>query len=282
MSRTRTRDYRLGWIPDVPDIRDIPFKTLFKIPTSLPEKTDIRSGCSAIEDQGALGSCTAQALVGALEFLQLRAIREGMDCEYADLSRLFVYYNTREAMGTVHEDSGAMLRTGIKELKRRGSCRESLWPYIISKFTRKPSPPCYEEAMQHQVTGYQRLSSLHEMKTCLAMGLPFVFGFAVYEHVTSDAVARSGRIRMPKPSERMLGGHAVMAVGYNDSNGHFAFRNSWGAGWGKSGYGELPYGYLDSRELSDDFWSIQSTESHCFIPRLPKPKRCKRFIKRSQ
>lgn len=270
MSRNRSRFHKLGWIPDVPDTRDVPFKTVFRLPAKLPPSADLRSLCSDIEDQCELGSCTAQALVGALEFLQLAAIREGMDCEFADLSRLFVYYNTREAMGTVHEDSGAMLRTGIKELKRRGSCRESQWPYIIKRFTNKPSKPCYDEAMDHQVTGYQRLASLREMKSCLSIGLPFVFGFAVYEHVMSDTVASSGRIRMPGRSERMLGGHAVMAVGYDDSDGHLLFRNSWGAGWGKAGYGELPYAYAESRELSDDFWCIQSSESHCYLPRPKK------------
>ncbi len=270
MGRNTARCHTLGWIPDVPDIRDIPFKTVFRMPPGLPARTDLRSICPAVEDQGGLGSCTAQALAGALEFLQLLAIREGMDCDFADLSRLFIYYNTREAMGTVHEDSGAMLRTGIKELKRRGSCRESLWPYIISKFTHKPSKPCYNEAMDHQVTAYQRLASLREMKSCLAMGLPFVFGFAVYEHVMTDAVARSGRIRMPARAERMLGGHAVMAAGYDDSTKRLLFRNSWGTGWGKAGYGELPYAYAESRELSDDFWCVQSSESHCYLPRPKK------------
>jgi C1A family cysteine protease len=133
MKRNRLPFYALGWLPDIPDIRDIPFRTVFKLPAKLPPKADCREFCSVIEDQGELGSCTAQALVGALEFLQLRAISKGLDCGFSDLSRLFVYYNTREAMGTVREDSGASLRTGIKELKRRGACRESAWPYIPAK-----------------------------------------------------------------------------------------------------------------------------------------------------
>ena len=155
-----------------------------------------------------------------------------------------------------------MLRTGIKTLKAQGVCRESLWPYAIRRFTAKPPAACFTEAADHQVTAYQRLNALAEMKACLAMGLPFVFGFAVYEHVMSAAVARTGRIRLPGKSERMLGGHAVMAVGYQESTRMVLFRNSWGAAWGRSGYGEMPYAYLDSRELSDDFWCIQGTESN--------------------
>lgn len=259
------KTYKLGWLPDVPDVRDVPFNAIFKTPRALPRSVDLSAQCSAVEDQGALGSCTAQALVGALEFLQLRAIEQGMKCAYADLSRLFVYYNTREAMGTVHEDSGAMLRVGIKQLARRGSCPERDWPYIVSRFAEKPPNNCYTKALKHKATSYQRLLSLQEMKACLAMGMPFVFGFAVYEHVMSNAVARTGVIRLPSKGERMLGGHAVMAVGYDDRGKVVLFRNSWGEDWGKKGCGRIPYAYLESRELSDDFWCIQTVQSHCYL-----------------
>ena len=262
--------YKLGWLPDVPDTRDIPFTAIFRIPRKLPAHTDLRAGCSPVEDQENLGSCTAQALVGALEFLQLHDLNDARrsPAMFRDLSRLFVYYNERAASGTVQEDSGAMLRTGIKTLKAQGVCRENLWPHEIRRFTAKPTAACFAEAADHQVTAYQRLNrtspvdALAEMKACLAMGLPFVFGFAVYEHVMSAAVARTGRIRLPGKSERMLGGHAVMAVGYQESTRMVLFRNSWGAAWGCSGYGQMPYAYLTSRELSDDFWCIQGTESN--------------------
>lgn len=271
--------YKLGWLPDVPDTRDIPFAAVFRIPRKLPARADLRAGCSPVEDQESLGSCTAQALVGALEFLELRALSAPSDkseianpkskiSRFRDLSRLFVYYNERAASGTVQEDSGAMLRTGIKTLKAQGVCREALWPYAIRRFTEKPTATCYTEAADHQVTAYQRLNrtspvdALAEMKACLAMGLPFVFGFAVYEHVMSAAVARTGRIRLPGKGERMLGGHAVMAVGYQENTRMVLFRNSWGAAWGQAGYGQMPYAYLESRELSDDFWCIQGTESN--------------------
>ncbi len=278
--------YHLGWIPDVPDQRDIPFAAVFRIPRKLPLGTDLRAACSAVEQQGKLGSCTAQALVGALEFLELKAQNAGPKSQVAsrrsktedvqpstfdfrlsrfhDLSRLFVYYNERLAMGTVREDSGAMLRIGIKALKKQGVCRETLWPYNVARFAVKPSAACYAEAARHQVTAYQRLNTLSEMKTCLAMGLPFVFGFAVYEHVMSAAVKRTGKIRLPKPSERMVGGHAVMAVGYRERTRSLVFRNSWGTAWGRAGYGEIPYAYLESRNLSDDFWCIQGTESDLY------------------
>ncbi len=256
--------YKLGWIPDVPDQRDVLFSTMFRVPRKFPAQVDLRKDCSAVEAQGTLGSCTAQALVGALEFLQLRELKSKSKTRFRDLSRLFVYYNERFAMGTVREDSGAMLRTGIKTLKAQGVCREKLWPYKISRFANKPTETCYTEALDHQVTAYQRLKSLKEMKACLAMGLPFVFGFSVYEHVMSDAVTKTGKIRLPKQTERMLGGHAIMAVGYRERSKVLLFRNSWGKEWGQKGYGELPFAYLESRELSNDLWCIQSTESNLY------------------
>jgi C1A family cysteine protease len=105
------------------------------------------------------------------------------------------------------------------------------------------------------------------MKACLAMGVPFVFGFSVYDHVMTAAVARSGAIRMPKPKERLQGGHAVMAVGYDDTTQTLLIRNSWGEGWGKQGYGTLPYGYLTDRNLSDDFWCIHATANDLYAMR---------------
>lgn len=256
--------HKMGWLPDVPDLRDIPFSKKFRLPRKLPFGVDLRGACSDVKDQGKLGSCTAHALTGALEFLQLAALSPEELERYRDLSRLFVYYNTRKSMGTIHEDSGAMLRTAIKTLKLLGVCREKLWPYIISRFAERPPKKCYAEALNHTVTGYQRLDALREMKACLAMGLPFVFGFAVYEHVMSESVARTGRIRLPGRGERMLGGHAVMAVGYRDRTGTLIFRNSWGRKWGQAGYGEMPYAYPQSRELTDDFWCIQSTKSDLY------------------
>ncbi len=264
LKKSMKTKYALGWVPDVPDVRDVPFSAVFRVPRQAPAAVDLRAGCSAVENQGALGSCTAQALVGGLEFLQLRDLDrlggvKGKSLPYRDLSRLFVYYNTRALMGTINEDSGAMLRTGLKSLRKTGVCLEDLWPYVIERFTERPPETCYQAALDCRVQAYQRLGSLAEMKACLAGGLPFVYGFAVYAHVMEAATARTGRIRLPCRNERMLGGHAVLAVGYRDRDKMVIFRNSWGAPWGDAGYGEMPYAYLESRELSDDFWCIQST-----------------------
>jgi len=211
--------------------------------------------CSEVEDQGELGSCTANALAGAIEFLQRK---NGVTFE--DMSRLFIYYNERVVINSVNTDSGAMLRDGIKTLAKQGVCDEGLWPYEVKRFSVKPPAKCYRDALNHQVTEYRRILSLREMKTCLAEGLPFVFGFMVYESFETLEVARTGVVSMPGKKETALGGHAVMAVGYDDSASRFLVRNSWGVGWGMKGYFTMPYQYLESRDLSDDFWAIRAGE----------------------
>lgn len=241
-----------GWVPDLPDQRDYLFSAVLRVPAVLPKSVDLRPLCSAVEDQCQLGSCTANALAGALEYLERK---DGVVFE--DFSRLFIYYNERAIEHTIKSDSGAMIRDGIKTLAKQGVCSEKSWPYRVSKFDIKPGAACYKQALKHKITSYDRILTLYEMRACLAEGFPFVFGFTVYESFESQKVAKTGIVPMPKMGERQLGGHAVLAVGYDDSAKRFLVRNSWGEGWGLKGYFTMPYDYLADRNLSDDLWTIR-------------------------
>ena len=178
---------RYGWTPDLPDGRDYLFGARRPLLAVLPPSVDLRASCSPVEDQGQLGSCTANALAGALEFLEKKD-----KVGFSDLSRLFIYYNERVIEHTPKADSGAMIRDGIKALAKQGVCAETSWPYAVSKFAVKPSVKCYTEAQKHTITSYERLQTQDEMRACLAEGFPFVFGFTVYEAFESAAVAKSG------------------------------------------------------------------------------------------
>jgi C1A family cysteine protease len=245
-------NHHYGWVPDIPDHRDYLFAAVYRAPKKLPPVIDLRPTCSPIEDQKTLGSCTANALAGALEFLERK---DGVP--FTDLSRLYIYYNERVIEHTVASDSGAQLRDGIKTLCKQGVCSEKKWPYKISKFKTKPSPACYTEGATHIITSYQRILTLNDMRSCLAAGFPFVFGFTVYESFESSDVARTGVVPMPAKGEPVLGGHAVVAVGYSDADKRFLVRNSWGTKWGQAGYCTMPYAYLDDANLAGDMWTIR-------------------------
>ena len=244
---------RYGWIPDLPDQRDHLYAAPPAFLSALPPSTDLRASCPAVYDQGQLGSCTANAIGGAIEFDRLPQ-------KLPDFvpSRLFIYYNERVIEGTVNSDSGAQIRDGIKTVASQGVCPEPEWPYDIAKFAQKPSAKAYTDAATDRAVSYQSLvQDLNQMKGCLASGYPFVFGFTVYESFETAAVAQSGHARMPGPGERVIGGHAVMAVVYEDANQWFLVRNSWGARWGLAGYFTLPYSYLIQPGLATDLWTIR-------------------------
>jgi len=243
-----------GWLRDIPDQRDHLYAAPPAILTALPPSVDLRNQCPPVYDQGQLGSCTANGIAGAIQF---ERIKQNLKPDFIP-SRLFIYYNERVIEHTVNSDSGAMIRDGIKSVATQGDCPESEWPYDITKFAVKPPPNDYKDAHRYKTVQYQKLvSSLNQLKGCLASGYPIVFGFTVYDSFESPQVAQTGVVPMPGPTEQVLGGHCVVAVGYDDSQQRFLVRNSWGTGWGIQGYCTMPYAYLTDPNLASDFWTIR-------------------------
>jgi C1A family cysteine protease len=287
----------MGWLPDYPDTRDYTvnsdavssklkalgqkdsvramLKKVGVIETkkvTMSPSVDLRPWCPAIEDQDALGSCTANAGVGIVEYFENRAFGT-----HTNASRLFLYKATRDLLGWTG-DTGAYLRTTMGALVLFGVPPEKYWPYVIAKFDTEPSGFLYAFAQNYQAISYFRVDPagtprdalLNRIKLLLAYGIPSMFGFTVYSSISQAAM--SGEIPFPAPGEGVLGGHAIVAVGYDDNKkikndnpggiqtkGALLIRNSWGGGWGVDGYGWLPYEYL-LKWQAVDWWSLLKNE----------------------
>lgn len=240
-----------GWRKQLGDARDLVYRPVHA--GLIPPSADLRPEMPPIVDQGQLGSCTANAIAAAHEFAQMKQHEKA----FAP-SRLFIYYNERAMEGTVKSDAGAVIRDGFKSISKQGVCPETSWPYNIAKFTQKPTAKCYAAAAKHKAVQYLAVTqTLDQMRRCLADGFPFVFGISVYESFESDTVSRSGIVPMPGHGEAMLGGHAICAVGYDDTTHYFLCRNSWGVDWGMGGYFVLPYDYLTRSSLASDMWAVR-------------------------
>jgi len=275
--------YGMGWIPDYPDFRDYTEKTE-EVKTvlgerrpikakGLPSSVDLREWCPPVEDQGSLGSCTAHAGVGMIEYYERKSFHRHMDA-----SRLFLYKVTRNLM-KMKGDIGGYLRTTMGAMVLFGVPPEDYWPYKEDEkeFDKEPPAFCYAFAQNYQTIKYFRHdppkegagSILKKVKTYLSKGHPAMFGFTVYNSI--EQAEKTGKIPFPTPKERIEGGHAIVAIGYNDrmkiknkyggveTTGALLIRNSWGKGWGEEGYGWLPYEYV-LKGLAQDFWSILKKE----------------------
>ena len=275
-----------GWRKQPEDKRDF----IYSAPKAIlfPKKVDLRLYDSPIEDQGAIGSCSACATTSALQFLE---IKDSMSTNHKiayiqyifrkvwrafvkfwvptlqllyskNLSRLFVYYNSRLAEGTQDQDAGAVIRDVIKTLVDSGVCMEKEWPYLTGKFTTKPPDNCYKDALNHQVQEYRGLTTLDDMKACLAAGYPFIFGISVFESFENGSINTTGIATVPDTTkEEYKGGHALLCVGYDDDKQLFLIRNSWGTDWSiNKGYFYLPYAYITAN-LASDFWMITKAKN---------------------
>lgn len=244
---------RYNWKRDLPDKRDFLYDMHFKRAADqvLPPSADLRAQCPPVVDQGQIGSCTANAIAGDFSFV---------NDPQTPMSRLFIYWNERVMEGDPYQDGGAEIRDGMATLKNIGVCTEAMWPYQQGLLYQTPPPAAFQDAANRKAPNFFRLdnTNLESLKACLANGYPFVLGFTVYSSFESQQVEQTGIMPMPNLQyEQQLGGHAVLAVGYDDSKQMALIRNSWGTDWGQAGYFWMPYAYLTDPQLVADLWTLR-------------------------
>jgi len=222
-------------------------------------------------NQQNLGSCTSNAIAFAYGFDEVKQ----SNGEVFMPSRLFIYYNERLMEGTVNTDAGAEIRDGIKSINQFGVCTEHRWIYDPTKFAVKPPADVYTDAKLAKAVKYARIDFSNDktiddrvthLKKALQSGFPFVFGFKVYASFESAEVAKTGIVPMPKTGEKLLGGHAVCAIGYDDAKKAFIVKNSWGKDWGVNGCFYMPYQYMADLNQCDDFWVVRQVTDPTNIP----------------
>jgi C1A family cysteine protease len=221
----------------------------------LPELVDLRPAMPPVWDQGDVGSCVGHGVAAAHYCAQKMS---GAKVQITP-SRLFIYYNGRVLDGTTKQDAGTFIRSAVKALAKQGVPDEGFWRYNPLKWPVKPPVAAYFNAKFHQAVSYRRVDNTNELalKSALAQDLPVVFGATLYEDFY-DLVDNS--VSFPDSTRRTIGGHCMLIVGYSDDRGAFLVRNSWGRGWGDDGYHWMPYAYVTSRELCDDFWVLSTVE----------------------
>lgn len=230
-----------------PDPRDHVFKQSHPL---IMKEVDLRVWDSSVEDQGSLGSCASHAMTSAYEIM----VNIGYPEKFVDLSRLYVYYHTRYLEGSFLVDQGVLyLRNLMKAVNKYGVCSEILWPYLVENVTSQPTPDCYADGLKRTITEYKRLETSTDVLESLTMSKPVIIGLDIYDGFMD--VSKENPVVTDPTGQTIVGGHAMVIVGYSVDSKWYIAKNSFGVQWGDQGYCYLPFDYADTHGF--EMWNFQ-------------------------
>ncbi len=274
MAKTKRIHHLRGWIKDSRDDRDQLFRAPTTFATALPTSFDLRDCLKdvPVEDQGAIGACVGCATATAMEYLKdgcSPALPPDNDTTHTDFSRLYLYYGARYIAGYVNVDAGCQIRDAIRVVAKQGVPEERYWPYNTAMWAKQPSAAAFENGRKNKAIDYRRVIGLIQTKQAIAMGYPVIFGMILYTSFEKSVVHKTGAVPFPQRfglwRERAIGGHCMLAVGYDDNmpytgakkgNGCVIVRNSWGDDHGDKGHLYIPYPCFEIPSMVSDSWTV--------------------------
>jgi C1A family cysteine protease len=234
-------DARYKQVEKKTKVRKLPRQAL------LPTRADVSELCSPVANQSKLGACTAFAVGKGFREFQINKRNE----RKVPLSAMYLYYEARALWGNTQEPTGSTITDNISVLEDKGMATDATMPYDITKYMIAPTAAAHAEAKEFKYTGAVRVGSMDDVQAALAKGEPVLFAFDVMQSFRS--IGPDGVMPVPQAGEKRLGGHAVMAVGYDNQKQLVKVRNSWGADWADHGYFYMPYSVFKS--TARDIWT---------------------------
>lgn len=242
----RPRSPGLGWIPDKPSSKDWPFSAMGLKQRSLPKQVSLRSYVNQVLNQKSTSSCAAHPFASTVDILESRA-----GIPYKPVSVLFMYFNARAFRGTPVKDEGSSIRLMAKGLDKFGVPDSEYWPFTTKKslVNRRPGWNPYSKAFHRRNGKYHHILSygnnrLDDIMQALANGYPVVFGTQIANNFFDSYGARL--VDKPRSSDKLVGGHAMLIVGYKHQGQYVLFEvlNSWGSNWRENGFVWLTDEYI--------------------------------------
>jgi Papain family cysteine protease len=219
------------------ELEGIPLASLPYSGKELAKFVDLSGKLPTPGNQGKQSSCVAWATGYAL-----KAYQEKIETnQFYNFSPSFIYNQINHG-----RDGGSDIIEALNLLSQQGVCTKDVMPYNENDYLTKPNDFQNNKAKKYKIDYWRRVNirDIKEVKAQINAGYPIVFGAVVDEGFTKFKKNDSSKSIWRKPLGKTMGGHAMLAIGYDDDKRAFKIINSWGTEWGEDGYGWIDYTYF--------------------------------------